>query len=144
MQAIRVTVIDDSCDAARRIMEMLSKECQTEVQHLGGPPFYSDDIEQAIARFNPALLILDLLLFGDLNSGKRVLRELKQSTSLRDVPVIVCSKYITTGKESDQLVKELLELGAAQVLSKVPFPKAEELLKYAKIPYAIRAEHVFP
>ena len=142
MSSIRITVIEDSADAVRRLLELLSKDYNTEMQHISAPPFFDPTIEKSIERFNPALIVLDLLLIGDSDSGKRVLRSLKGSTALRDVPVVVCSKFITTGKRSDQLRKELSDAGAAAALPKVPFPKAEELLRYAKIPYGERAEHV--
>jgi CheY-like chemotaxis protein len=126
--SIRLTIIEDSADAAKRMLEMFSKKYHTEMQHISFPPFFDESIEEAIKRFHPALIVLDLLLIGDSNSGKRVLRSLKQSPAIKNIPVIVCSKFITSGKKSDQLIKELLEVGAAQVLPKVPFPKVSELM----------------
>ena len=130
--SIRITVIEDSADAVKRLLELLSKDYNTEMQHISAPPFFDSTIEKSIERFNPALIVLDLLLIGDSDSGKRVLRSLKQSPLLKNIPVVVCSKFITKGKKSDQLRKELSDVGAAEALPKVPFPKVSEILRHRR------------
>ena len=94
------------------------------------PPFFDNAIEAVISEFKPNLIILDLLLEEDIESGLHVLRKLKCSKSLSCVPAVVCSKFVSSRLDDDTR-RRVLALGAIEAFPKIPFPKAIDFLKYA-------------
>jgi CheY-like chemotaxis protein len=127
----RVTMIEDSRESQLRFLQSLSADEQVDLQPITNEPFFDDEIEMAIRDFNPDLIILDLRLSRNNDSGFRVLRKLKESPHLKDIPVVVCSKYIdSSSKDPNRLMA--LEYGAIDALPKIPFPKAGDFLKYAR------------
>src|SRR5947209_9337112 len=89
----RVTIIEDSKETQLEFLKSIPETEIVEMQAIMVEPFFDDRIEKAIKEFNPRLIILDLRLKRGEESGFRVLRKLKES-SIRDIPVIVCSKYV--------------------------------------------------
>ena len=127
----RVTMIEDSRETMIKFLHSLPRDENVEVQAIVIAPFFDNKIEQAIDEFDPDLIILDLLLTRDEESGFRVLRRLKESALLKDIPVVVCSKLISRG--SDDKNRQRAELyNPAAVLPKIPFPEAQEFLNYAR------------
>src|SRR5437868_2188370 len=106
---IRITIIEDVRETIYRILESMPEP--VEVQAITVAPFFSEEIEDAIARFNPDLIILDLRLTRTEESGFRVLRQLKESKTVGQVPVVVCSKYIGSGP-NDANKKRAISWGA--------------------------------
>lgn len=123
-------MIEDSRETQIRFLESLPPGTDVELQLITIAPFFDDLIEKAIGEFCPNLIILDLNLLRDEDSGFRVLRKLKES-SLREIPVVVCSKYI--GRSPDDLNRiRALQLGAVAALPKIPFPEPQEFLKFSR------------
>src|SRR4051794_3056414 len=129
--AKRITLIEDSRETQLRLLQSLSLEEEVELQPISTSPFFDERIEAAIKSFNPNLIILDLRLTQDNNSGFRVLRKLKASESLKEIPVVVCSRFLNSSPENENR-KKAISYGAVAALPKLPFPKAEEFLRYAK------------
>ncbi|HEV2883105.1 MAG TPA: hypothetical protein VGX24_17685 [Pyrinomonadaceae bacterium] len=124
-------MIEDSRETMIKFLHSLPRDENVEVQAIVIAPFFDNKIEQAIDEFDPDLIILDLLLTRDEESGFRVLRRLKESALLKDIPVVVCSKLISRG--SDDKNRQRAELyNPAAVLPKIPFPEAQEFLNYAR------------
>ena len=82
------------------------------LQAITTEPFFDDEIEAEISEFKPNLIILDLLLVEDKESGFRVLRKIKESDSLREVPVMVCSKYVDDTETGKELCRKAMDRGA--------------------------------
>lgn len=129
--ARRITIIEDSRDTQIKFLQTLSLQESVEIQAITTEPFFDEKIEEAIREFNPALIILDLRLTRNNDSGFRVLRKLKESVWLSDIPVVVCSKFITKDS-ADRNRKMAMAYGADAALPKVPFPKAESFLSHAR------------
>jgi len=119
----RVTIIEDSKETQRQFLDSLPESEIVEMQAIMVEPFFNDEIEIAVKEFGPRLIILDLRLDRSEESGFRILRKLRQS-SLKDIPVIVCSKYITSSA-NDENKKKALRYGAVAALPKFPFPKIQ-------------------
>ncbi|HEV2883106.1 MAG TPA: response regulator [Pyrinomonadaceae bacterium] len=128
----RITMIEDSRETIVKFLESLPLNEQVELQPIAVDPFFDDGIEQAIKEFNPGLIILDLRLKRDEESGFRVLRRLKDSALLKDIPVVVCSKYIGKG-DGDKNRQRAEKYNVAAALPKTPFPKAQEFLDHYKL-----------
>lgn len=65
-----------------------------------------------------------------MDSGFRVLRRLSRS-SVKRVPVVVCSKYISNS-DRDEFKEKALAYGAVCALPKIPFPQSEDFLRHAR------------
>ena len=137
----RITIIADSRETQIRFLRTLGLHENLEFQAITTEPFFDEIIEDAIKAFNPDLIILDLRLTRDNESGFRVLRKLKESESLTDIPVVVCSKFITKNLK-DKNKERAMTYGAVAALPKVPFPKAEEFLKFAR-PIEAKSQQAF-
>src|SRR2546427_7426947 len=112
---VRITMIENSRETQVKFLESLPTNETVELQPVTTAPFFDEKIEQAIIDFHPDLIILDLLLHRDIESGFRVLRKIKESNSLKDIPVVVCSKFIGEDRE-DKNKKRALESGAVAAL----------------------------
>jgi CheY-like chemotaxis protein len=128
--ALKVTIIEDSRESQIQFLRSLKRETDVQMQLITAPPYFDKKVEDSIAEFHPDLIILDLLLLEETDSGFRVLRQLKDSKFLKDVPVVVCSKFISAGP-NDANRRKALGYGATEALPKIPFPAAEEFLKHA-------------
>lgn len=126
----KVTIIDDS--------ELISGELHrhwadarftVKIQAITSWPFFDQEIEESIARFQPHLIILDILLSDDVDdvySGFMVLRAIKDSELLREIPVVMLSKFIAS--EGGKYVGRAKSLGALDALPKFPMgPTAEKI-----------------
>lgn len=123
----RITVIEDSREVRTRLIKLLPATGVGELQWIGSPPFFDRKVEASVRKFKPDLIVLDLLLDRDIESGFRVLRQLKSSTFLKDIPVVVLSKFISASAE-DENKRRAEALGAAKAVPKIPFPKLSLLL----------------
>jgi CheY-like chemotaxis protein len=129
---MRVTIIENTRETQIQFLKQLPSGVDVEVQPITAAPFFDEKIERVISEFNPDLIILDLLLSVDIQSGFRVLRYLKESKSLKDIPVVVCSKFVGDEGSKKENKKTALELGAVATFSKEDFPKPTKFLQYAK------------
>jgi CheY-like chemotaxis protein len=128
---IKVTIIEDSRESQIKFLQSIDPKVPVEMQLISAPPFFDEKVEKSIAEFGPDLIILDLLLLEEIDSGFRVLRQLKDSESLNTIPVVVCSKFIGPDPKDKNRLKAL-GFGAAAGLSKTPFPESQDFLRYAK------------
>ena len=75
------------------------------------------DGEEALALVSKATFVMPDIIFIDMNmpklNGKQVLRELKASTTLRDVPVVMYSTFF-----GPKDIQEIKTLGAAHYMLK--------------------------
>ncbi|MDR3587281.1 MAG: diguanylate cyclase [Desulfosporosinus sp.] len=111
-----ILVIDDSALDRKIIKKIL--EIKLPNIHV----FEADDglgINRKIIANNIHLCILDIMM--PFKDGFQVLKELKEDSRLRDLPVIVC-----TGLEDRQTVEKALTLGAYDYFTK---PLSEEAMK---------------
>jgi DNA-binding response OmpR family regulator len=127
--ALRVTIIEDSRESQIQFLRSLKKEEEVQLQLISSPPYFDSKVQESMIDFKPDLVILDLLLLEETDSGFRVLRQLKDSKTLKNVPVVVCSKFITNDPKDQNRIKAL-GYGAVEALPKIPFPKAGAFLKH--------------
>lgn len=125
----RVTIIDDSKETQKKLIESVAS---LELQSFTAPPFFDERIEKRIAEFRPQVILLDLYLLNDADSGFRVLRRLKYSPLLKGIPVIVISKYIDSPENKYAI--RAREFGAEAALPKVPFDKIIESITKKLLP----------
>jgi len=121
----RITLIDDSRETQLRFLASVQEE--VELQAITVAPFFDDQVETAIKEFDPDLIVIDLHLTRSEESGFRVLRLLKES-SVSNIPIVVCSRFISDTSEDANKAKALL-LGAIAALPKFPFPTLQDLFK---------------
>ena len=127
---LRVTAIEDSPASQHKLLDILPQ--QGALQWIRTAPFFDVQIEKAIRDFNPHLIVLDLSLGEEgVDLGLRVLRQLKSSPFISDIPVAVCSLYVGTGA-NDKTRAFARKSGAAIVLPKDPFPDLATLLSVVK------------
>jgi CheY-like chemotaxis protein len=127
---MKISFIDDSRETLTQFLEGLPRDTIVEVQAIDAE-FFNPAVAAALARFQPDLIILDLLLKEDMESGFRVLRKLKTSDNLKGIPVVVCSKYISDTEKGRETAARAVSLGAIAALSKIPFPSFEHFAKLA-------------
>jgi CheY-like chemotaxis protein len=127
--AVRITVIDDSRESTRWLLE--SMPAGGELQAISTSPFFDQLTEDAIVLFSPDLILLDLLLEADVQSGFRVLRSLRESSRTTNIPVVVYSKFIGHGKGDHYRTRSLI-LGAVAALPKIPPIRFQDLLPFLK------------
>jgi len=127
---MKIFIIDDSKDTIDRFKE--SSPSDVEIQSLTCASRLDDKYERRINEFGPDLIILDLLLSQTVESGFRVLRQLKASYLLKNIPVVVWSMYIGEACQLKRNKERALRLGAVAATSKCPFPKWDQILEYAK------------
>jgi CheY-like chemotaxis protein len=124
----RITIIEGSRETQARLRKSVPSE--VEIQLITAAPFFDEGIEKVIIEFDPNLIVLDLSLMDNIDSSFRVLKRLKQSNSLRNVPVVLCSMSIGN-RSVDKYKNEALKWGVVAVIPKIPFPSFNELLKYS-------------
>ena len=104
------------------------------LEQMGCTVFRAGDGETALAlaeKERPALILLDCLM--PVMDGFGVLRRLKESADLKNIPVVML-----TVKAKDQDIVTGLDLGAADYMIK-PFSPAELMARVRKILRAIPA-----
>jgi DNA-binding response OmpR family regulator len=121
----RIALIEDSFETRRYLVNNIR---DGQLYWTSTPPFFDDKVEAQIAAFDPDLIILDLQLDEDPESGFRVLRQLK-SSKLEAIPVVVLSKFINRDDPDDRNKVKARRFGAALALSKIPFPEMEKILE---------------
>ncbi|HZD05241.1 MAG TPA: response regulator, partial [Longimicrobiales bacterium] len=123
--APRVLVVEDETDIAALIAYQLTREgYRVETASNGS------DALTAVNREIPDLVVLDRMLPG--LSGDEVLRELRQESATRALPVLV----LTARREQEDRI-EGLELGADDYLTK-PFSPRELVLRVQAILRRVR------
>lgn len=103
---VKVLMIEDDAFVSKLVLEALTTK--------GCIPYSCCTGEEALQlaeQFQPDVIILDLMLPGV--SGEEVLRTLKQTDSVKDIPVIV---YSNKSEQSD--IDNVLQLGAVKYLVK--------------------------
>jgi CheY-like chemotaxis protein len=126
---IRITVIDDSRESTLWLLRSMPEG--GELQTISSSPFFDQSIEDAIVLFSPDLILLDLLLEANVQSGFRVLRSLRMSARTTNIPVVVYSKFIGPSKD-DRYRLDALRFGAVGALSKIPPIAFQDLMPFIK------------
>lgn len=120
MKEYKVTIIDDSSASQEKFKEIFPTNI--EIQPFTQYPFF---YENEIKEFNPNLIIVDLQLDEDKGgnlAGLRIIRKLKEVDDLKNIPVVVVSKFVG---EAFDYKKKAIESGADFVYKKIPFPKVK-------------------
>jgi CheY-like chemotaxis protein len=97
-------------------------------------PIVNREIIEDLTRFAPHLLIVDLVLGQSRYDGVELLKKLHREGSIRDTPVVVCSKLVSDEAGADIRRLEAMP-GVAAVLPKTPrYPSADDFLRHATSP----------
>lgn len=88
----RILILDDNQDILDVVEEALTYE-QFEVHSTTNP----GDIIPLIAKIQPSLVLLDYRVSG--TNGGEVCRSIKNNPQYSNIPVIIFSAYISSGKE---------------------------------------------
>lgn len=87
----KIFVIDDDPDileAIRMILETENFDTKTSIK--------ADNVKQSVVKYNPDLIILDILLSG--NDGRAICRSLKQDVKTKHIPIIMISAHPSAKK----------------------------------------------
>jgi len=124
------------CDPMGEYYEKLflqkTPNAEIQLKSITVAPFFDGAIAKEIVRFNPGLIILEMLLQGRETDGLEVLKKIKASQFLQSIPVVVCSHLFSETDEScsKQLRQRAMDLGDAAVLPKFPYPSYDKLMSY--------------
>lgn len=111
---MRIVVVEDDKSVAELISFKLEAEgYSADIYHDGSAAWDAMTANDE----SPDLIILDLVMPG--LGGLEMLRRFQEDKDLNEIPVIVL-----TGRESDKIVQEVFDLGAADYLTK-PFSPTE-------------------
>jgi CheY-like chemotaxis protein len=104
-------VVDDDLDDQQFLIEALTKNDPD------SQCYSADNGSQAINNLKNAIVPVPDVIFLDLNmphqNGKQCLAELKHTSTLKDIPVVI---YSTTSNKSE--IQDTLRLGAAHFMIK--------------------------
>lgn len=103
---VKVLMVEDDPFLSEMVLTKLSLE--------GCIPYSTADGSEAlrlVEQFHPDVVILDLMLPG--MSGEEILKQLKASLELKDIPVVIFSN-----KSEEEGIQENLKNGAAKYLVK--------------------------
>lgn len=90
---VRFVFIDDDAKLAEDFGKAFGPKVQ--IYQITSPPYFDPLIEEAIARFEPDLIVLDLWLAEEgLTSGVRILNRVKSSNRLKDIGVVAVSSHL--------------------------------------------------
>src|SRR5260370_30404669 len=111
--AKKILIVDDEPDIVIALAAMLQ-----DAGFLVSTPRDGERLESALAREQPHLILLDMLLSG--RDGREIVRQLKGQTATRDVPILMLSAHPSAARYA-------LAAGADDFFAK-PFD-LEELLR---------------
>ena len=112
--AKKILIVDDEPDIVVALAAMLQ-----DAGYLVSTPRDDEQLESVLAREQPQLILLDMLLSG--RDGREIVRQLKGQAATRDVPILMLSAYPAAAREA-------LAAGADDFLAK-PFDLDELLQK---------------
>ena len=112
--AKKILIVDDEPDIVVALAAMLQ-----DAGYLVSTPRDDEQLESVLAREQPQLILLDMLLSD--RDGREIVRQLKGQTATRDVPILMLSAYPAAAREA-------LAAGADDFLAK-PFDLDELLQK---------------
>lgn len=128
----RIALIDDSREFAEQLVANEPDHCDLAIKLIDLWPFWDEDREAELLEFGPGMIIVDLLLHGHVNDGLGIVRAISRS-SLRNIPLIVVSRFLTDEQEPGCVgIRQAEEAGATACFAKVPFPSVTELLHHYK------------
>lgn len=116
----RVVLFDD-CETAKEEFEDLWAEVGTRIQLLWLPrPRIDMSVQQELLSFRPDLFVIDLMMGRSDRDGLDIIRRLQNIPELREVPIVVCSKFVNSSTQGQQLEAECSALpGVARVYGKL-------------------------
>ncbi len=88
----RIVIFDDSRDALQRFAERL-QGAVVELR-MYRHPVLDASIRMDLSAFQPHLIVVDLLMGGSREEGYNLIKELHEVEALKDIPIVVCSKFI--------------------------------------------------
>jgi CheY-like chemotaxis protein len=95
-------------------------------------PVINPDLEVRLIRFDPDLIVVDLLMGESREDGYFLIQQIRSHHALLSVPIIVCSKLVNSS-QIGVIEKGQIEamLGKGTAYMKVPdLPSATDLLKH--------------
>ena len=110
----RIFIFDDSIEVHNRYKQILAGyQVWLQTSRI---PEISDNTEVALIRFNPDLVIVDLLMGSSREDGYTLISQLREIHALKATPILVCSKLINSSAEGcreRKIVEDLVGSGRA-------------------------------
>src|SRR3989339_1016941 len=130
----RIVLFDDSDAVAEELEELCSKAGAPVELHRCPGPTIDASLEGCLVAFRPHLFIVDLLMGSSHNDGMKVMRRLHQIPTLQAVPIVVCSKFITSSDRGRAVQRECMDMpGVVAAYGKIPsYPDISRLLTHAR------------
>src|SRR5260370_38239228 len=91
--AKKILIVDDEPDIVVALAAMLQ-----DAGYLVSTPRDGEQLESVLAREQPQLILLDMLLSG--RDGREIVRQLKGQPATRDVPILLLSAYPSAAREA--------------------------------------------
>ena len=121
--SIRIVVFEDNPEDQKLFRDLLgSHECEILVVDHARP---EDELDR-IRKFGPQAAVVDSIFGTDID-GMRIVRFLQQE--FPEIPVVVCTILLADTARRSRIYRAYRDApGVCAVLSKEPFPSAEDIL----------------
>ena len=127
----KIVLFEDSLETAQAYKQ--SAHGEPVLLSIYSSPFLTSQEIEEITELDPDLFVVDLLLGSSRNDGYGLIRSLREIIALREVPIVVVSKFINSSQCGQQVVKTVLSLGASAAFGKIPsLPSVSTLLSYCR------------
>ncbi len=124
----RVLVLEDSPGDVERYQQALQDRAKCLFL---SPVQATDELMKTIREFDPALIVVDLMLGGEINQrkypGARIIKTIREDSRLKGKHIVVCSKYISP-EDKNPSAPDVPPGAIDKALPKFPFPTADDLL----------------
>lgn len=123
-----IVVIDDSKDALQNYAKIFNGS-QHDLKMFCRPSI-DQNTKKILINYKPNLFIIDLLMGKGHEDGYDTIRELQEIEPLKEVPIIIVSKFISNTIKGGKIKEECENLpGVVNVYSKYPhYPSLQDII----------------
>ncbi len=127
----RIAIFDDSLESYNRFSKLFSA-FKVKIKAFFRPEI-TDKIYKELELFNPDLIVVDLMMGESKLEGYRIIRKLSENKTLRNVSIVIWSKFITDSHFGSKEKERCLSFpGVVAVYGKYPGPSAKEFLRHVQ------------
>ena len=130
----RIVLFDDAKGAAEQFEKLCNEASPPVILRWFPGPTIDAPVEESLIAFRPHLFVVDLLMGSSQTDGMKVIQRLQQIPSLKKVPIVVCSKFITDSDKGRDVQTRCMDMpGVVAAYGKISsYPDIEGLLELAE------------
>lgn len=134
-RTVRVALFEDSV-AARAIWEKLVFSGHAVEVITLEDPLFPEAKRKELAEFNPEILVVDLVMGTSRFDGYNLLKEISADQRFQGLPVVVCSKLISSSLAGQEVMNAVREIkGVKAVFPKLPdYPSYDDIISVLNLP----------